>query len=72
MSMESPKTFHRMASRWAGAASGGRRGPILIAALGLALLIVGAVAYFYADEVIELVSSLASGRAIHAQGHIRY
>lgn len=59
-------------SRLAGAARGGRRGAILISALGLALLIGGAVAYFYADDVIELVSSLASSRAIHNQGHIRY
>ena len=68
----SPNTVHQMATRLAGAASGERRGPILIAALGLILLIVGAAAYFYADDVIELVSSLASSRAIHTQGHIRY
>jgi hypothetical protein len=41
-------------------------------ALGLALLVAGAVAYFYADDLIELASSLTGSRAIHAQGHIRY
>jgi hypothetical protein len=54
------------------AASGGDRRPILIAALRLALFVAGAVAYFYADDVIELASSLTSSPAIHAQGHIRY
>ena len=49
----------------------GRR-PILIAALGLALFVGGAVAYLYADDLIELASLLTSSRAIHVQGHIRY
>jgi hypothetical protein len=58
--------------RSAPAAGGGGGRPILIAGLGLALFVVGAVAYFYADELIELASSLTSSRAIHAQGHVRY
>jgi hypothetical protein len=45
---------------------------MLIAGLGLALLVVGAVAYFYADDLIGLASALTSRRAIHFQGHIRY
>ena len=45
---------------------------MLIAGLGLALLVVGAVAYFYADGLIGLASTLTSSRAIHFQGHIRY
>jgi hypothetical protein len=44
----------------------------LIAGLGLASFVVGAVAYFYANDLIELASSLTSSRAIHAQDHIRY
>jgi len=56
----------------AGAASGRGRRLILIAALGLALFVGGAVAYFYTDDLIGLASSLTSSRAIHAQGHIRY
>jgi hypothetical protein len=54
------------------AASGGVRRPILIAALGLACIVVGAVAYFYAHDLIALASSLTGSRAIHTQGHIRY
>ena len=45
---------------------------MLIAVLGLVLLIVGAAIYLYGDEAIELAQSLLGGRAIHAQGHIRY
>ena len=54
------------------AASGTGRRPILIAALGLALVVASAAAYFYAHDLIELAASLAGSRAIHAQGHIRY
>jgi hypothetical protein len=43
-----------------------------LAWLAAATVIVGAVAYFYVDDMIELASSLTSSRAIHAQGHIRY
>jgi hypothetical protein len=56
----------------AGAASGRGWRPILIAALGLALLLAGAVAYVYADDVIELGSWLMGSHGIHNQGHIRY
>jgi hypothetical protein len=52
-------------------APSGRR-PVLIALLGLALLVFGAAIYVYGDEAIELAQSLLGGRAIHAQGHIRY
>ena len=55
-----------------GTASGGSRRRILIAALGLALLAIGAVAYVYGDDLIALASSLIGSRAIHVQGHIRY
>ena len=55
----------------AGAGSGRCR-MILIAALGLALFVGGAVAYFYTDELIGFASLLTSSRAIHVQGHIRY
>jgi hypothetical protein len=53
-------------------ASGGGRRPILLAALALALLVIGVVAYFEGDLLTELASSLTSTRAIHGQGHIRY
>jgi hypothetical protein len=56
----------------AAAASGRGRRAILIAAAGLAVLVVGAAAYLYADDLIELASALTSSRAIHVQGHIRY
>jgi hypothetical protein len=36
------------------------------------IVVVGAVVYFYVDDMIELALSLTSSRAIHAQGHIRY
>jgi len=52
--------------------SGAGRRPILIAVLGLVLLFVGAVTYLYGNEFFELAQSLLGGRAIHAQGHIRY
>ena len=55
-----------------GASSGAGARPVLIAVLGLVLLIVGAAIYLYGDEAIELAQSLLGGRAIHAQGHIRY
>jgi hypothetical protein len=55
-----------------GAPSGAGARPVLIAVLGLVLLIVGAAIYLYGDEAIELAQSLLGGRAIHAQGHIRY
>jgi hypothetical protein len=42
-----------------------------VVALALAVCI-GAVTYFYADDLISLAQSLLSGRALHAQGHIRY
>jgi len=46
--------------------------PVLIAILGLALLVFGAATYLYGDEAVALAQSLLGGRAIHAQGHIRY
>jgi hypothetical protein len=36
------------------------------------LLVVGAMAYLYGNQLIEIASSLTSNRAIHAQAHIRY
>jgi hypothetical protein len=56
----------------AGPATGTGRRPILIAALGLALLVAGAAVYLYGDDLIELAGLLTSSRAIHMQGHIRY
>jgi hypothetical protein len=56
----------------AGAPSAPGRRAIVIAVLGLALLVAGAVIYLYGEELVELAQSLLSGRAIHAQGHIRY
>ncbi len=44
----------------------------MLAALALALLVIGVVAYFEGDLLTELASSLTSTRAIHGQGHIRY
>jgi hypothetical protein len=54
------------------APSGAGARATLIAVLGLALLVFGAAIYVYGDEAIELAQSLLGGRAIHAQGHIRY
>ena len=55
-----------------GAPSGAGAWQVLIAVLVLALLIVGAAIYLYGDDAIELAQSLLGGRAIHAQGHVRY
>ena len=53
--------------------SGGAKKPlILVAVLALALF-VGAIAYFYGDELISFAQALLSGPAPHAHGgHIRY
>ena len=53
-------------------AGGAARRPILIAAVAFAVLVVGALAYVYGDDALELASPLVGARAIHNQGHIRY
>jgi hypothetical protein len=70
--MEKNSSSHRDGPTLAVAASGAGRRPILIAVLGLALVVIGAAAYVYGHDLIELASWLTGSRAIHAQGHIRY
>lgn len=43
----------------------------ILAALALALII-GGIAYIYADDLIALAQSLTGGAKFHVQGHIRY
>jgi hypothetical protein len=46
--------------------------PLIVAAVLALALCVGAVTYFYSDDLISHAQALLSGHPPHAQGHIRY
>jgi hypothetical protein len=53
-------------------AGAGTKGPLIVVAALALTVCIGVIIYSYGDKLVDLAQSLLSGRAIHAQGHIRY
>jgi len=45
---------------------------MILAAIAALALVIGGVAYKYADDLTDLAQSLGSGKLGRAQGHFRY